>query len=264
MSQSFWILLACGFGLIVLIGILSNIKYRIFPSKFKKRRTVHFNFYEELNSRDALLILAADVINADGHFKKSELDYLTQYFKLNMGDEKARDAILKLQEIMQETYSLASACSTLKFATNLQNRLQIVQFLFGLASADGAYTPEEILEIDKIALLLGIPSSIYNPIKAMNMGTSTGYGGHQTYGGGYRSEGSSGYRSHTIDNDYKVLGIDSDASDDEVKKAYREMAKQYHPDKWAHKGEAERKEAEEKFARINDAYGRIKKSRGMG
>ena len=47
---------------------------------------------------------------------------------------------------------------------------------------------------------------------------------------------------------YAILGIDKNATDDEIKKAYRKMAKKYHPDI------NKTKEAEEKFKQINDAY----------
>ena len=49
---------------------------------------------------------------------------------------------------------------------------------------------------------------------------------------------------------YEVLGLQKGASDDEIKKAFRKMAKQYHPD--LHPGD---KEAEQKFKEINEAYG---------
>ena len=66
-----------------------------------------------------------------------------------------------------------------------------------------------------------------------------------------------------VDDAYTILGIDPSASDDEVKKAYREMAKKNHPDKVAYLGEDVRKAAEKKFQEINDAYDKIKKQRGM-
>ena len=53
---------------------------------------------------------------------------------------------------------------------------------------------------------------------------------------------------------YKVLGVAPDASDDEIKKAYRKMAAKYHPDKFATKSDQEKKNAEEKFKEINEAY----------
>jgi len=61
--------------------------------------------------------------------------------------------------------------------------------------------------------------------------------------------------------DYKVLEISSDATDEEVKKAYRKMANKYHPDKVSHLGDELQKLAEEKFKSVNDAYQTIKKQR---
>ena len=54
-----------------------------------------------------------------------------------------------------------------------------------------------------------------------------------------------------------------DATDAEVKKAYRAAAIKHHPDKVSHLGEDVRKAAEEKFAQVNEAYERIKKARGI-
>ena len=55
-------------------------------------------------------------------------------------------------------------------------------------------------------------------------------------------------------NYYEILGVDKNASDDEIKAAYRRLAKKYHPDLYTTKPEAERKEAEEMFKKINHAY----------
>ncbi len=58
---------------------------------------------------------------------------------------------------------------------------------------------------------------------------------------------------------YKVLGISRDATDDEVKKAYREMARKYHPDNYVNSPMSDL--AEEKMKEINQAYEEIQKSR---
>ena len=49
---------------------------------------------------------------------------------------------------------------------------------------------------------------------------------------------------------YEVLGVDKNATDEEIKKAYRKLAKKYHPDA----NPDNRKEAEAKFKEINEAY----------
>jgi molecular chaperone DnaJ len=56
---------------------------------------------------------------------------------------------------------------------------------------------------------------------------------------------------------YEVLGVPRGASDDEIKKAYRALAKQYHPDNFTDAGQRAR--AEEKMKEINAAYERIQK-----
>jgi DnaJ like chaperone protein len=66
-----------------------------------------------------------------------------------------------------------------------------------------------------------------------------------------------------VNSAYKILEIAPTASDEEVKKAYRKMAVKYHPDKVSHLGEEFQQKAKEKFQRVNEAYEKIKKERGM-
>jgi DnaJ like chaperone protein len=66
-----------------------------------------------------------------------------------------------------------------------------------------------------------------------------------------------------LESAYKVLGVSSSASDDEVKRAYRRLALEHHPDKVAALGEDIRRAAEQKFQRINEAKERIWKARGL-
>ena len=53
---------------------------------------------------------------------------------------------------------------------------------------------------------------------------------------------------------YEVLGVDKNASEDDIKKAFKKAAMKYHPDRFANATDAEKKDAEEKFKEINEAY----------
>ena len=61
---------------------------------------------------------------------------------------------------------------------------------------------------------------------------------------------------------YKVLGVSPDASDDEIKKAYRALARKYHPDNYNGSDLADL--AEEKMKEVNEAYDAVKKMREAG
>ena len=68
---------------------------------------------------------------------------------------------------------------------------------------------------------------------------------------------------NSLEEAYKVLEIESTATNDEVRAAYRRLALKHHPDKVATLGEDIKKAAEEKFQNINNAKEQIYKARGM-
>jgi len=78
--------------------------------------------------------------------------------------------------------------------------------------------------------------------------------------GNYQRQGNNGNFGYPINKDkyYSELEISKDASPEEIKKAYRKMAMKYHPDKAASLDEKTRKQYEEKFKRINEAYENLK------
>lgn len=71
------------------------------------------------------------------------------------------------------------------------------------------------------------------------------------------------YTDVTLQEAYRTLGIPSTATDDEVRKAYREMALRYHPDRVEAQGEAARQQAEKKFREITEARDIIFRARGL-
>lgn len=185
----------------------------------------------------SLLVLVAAVMKADERVLKSELDYVKRFFLKQFGSEKTKEHLQLLKEILKKDIPVQDVCLQIKAYTMYPARLQMLHLLFGVASADGEVHHTELNIIAQIASYLGISQVDYNSIKAMFF--------------------------KEVDGDYKILEIDKNVADQEVKKAYRKMIVKYHPDKISHLGDDFQKSAKEKFQKVQEAYENIKKKRGM-
>ncbi len=185
----------------------------------------------------SLLVLASVVIKSDGKVDQRELDYVRSQFTNMYGKERANSAFKLFNGIIKKEVSTRQVCIQVREHMSHSSRLQLVHFLFGIAKADGFVAKTEVETIRKIAGYLYINQHDFESIKAMFYSAS--------------------------DNAYKILEISKSATENEVKKAYRKMAKKYHPDKVSGLGEEHIKGAKEKFQNIQEAYEKIKKEKGF-
>lgn len=185
----------------------------------------------------SLLILASVVIKADGRQEQSELDFVRTQFVSMYGKERANQAFKLFKNISKQQIPTRKVCLQIREMMDHASRLQLLHFLFGIAKADGMVTDDEVSQIHMISGYLGLNSRDYGSIKAMFY--------------------------NSTDNAYEILEITKDAMDSEVKKAYRKMAKKYHPDKVIHLGAEHQKGAEEKFRQVQSAYEQLQKERGF-
>jgi DnaJ like chaperone protein len=185
----------------------------------------------------SLLVLMAAIMKSDGKILRSELDYVKNYLRHYLGEEKAREALIVLRDLIKKQIALTDVCHQIRINLNYDSRIQLLHLLFGLARADGQLSSGEISTISRIAGLLGISHSDYQAVMNMFFDNLEAY--------------------------YKILEISPSATDEEVKKAYRKMALRFHPDKVSHLGPEFQKAANEKFASVNNAYNKIKKERGF-
>lgn len=185
----------------------------------------------------SLLVLSAAVMRADESVKKAELDYVKRFFVKQFGVEQTREHMRTLRELMEKEIPVAEVCQRIRMSIQYPSRLQLLHYLYGIAQADGKVDKQEVGVIEEIASHLGIERKDMESIRAMF----------------YQSTESA----------YKILEVDPNASNEEIKKAYRKMAVKYHPDKVAHEGESVQNAAKEKFQKVQDAYERIRKERGF-
>ena len=195
------------------------------------------NTEEKRDFNVTLLVLSAAVMKADGNVKRSELDYVKRFFLQSFGQQRAENYIKMLREILQKDYDIREVSQQVGRYMDYSTRLQLLHYLFGIADADGVISDAELNVINMITSYMGITNSDFASVKAMFI--------------------------KETDSAYKILGIAPSATDEDVKKAYREMAKKNHPDLVSNLGDEVRQAAEKKFQEINAAYETIKKQRGL-
>ena len=199
------------------------------------------NYYtSKLSQNDfatALMILSAAVMKADGKILKSELDYVKKFFKQQFSAPLAARYITEFKDILQKNFVLNQVCSSINNSMPIRQRSLLLQYLFGIAQADGHVSDTEAKVIEQIASYFRITKTEFDQIKSLF----------------YKDVSSA----------FKVLGIEKNATDDELKKAYRKMAVKHHPDKYNQLGEEQQIAAKEKFQKIQEAYEQIKKERGL-
>jgi len=193
---------------------------------------------EERNSfLVSLLVLSSAVMKADGRIMKSELDYVKRFIIQNFGQEASVEATRILKDLLEKEVDINAVCSQIQRYMNPEARIQLLHYLTGIAQADGTVSTPELELLRHISATLGISRDESESIFAMF--------------------------DKGIDAAYQVLEIDKNATDEEVKKAYRRLAVKHHPDKVSNLGHDVQKAAEERFKSISEAYEKIKKDRGI-
>ncbi len=228
-----------GLALGSVVDSIGNVQVSTYGEpRTRRKRTYQRPQTQSGDFEVSLLILSSIVIKADGKQDQRELDFVRQHFVSMYGKERANHAFKLFKNISsQPNISTRQVCLQIKQMMDHPSRLQLLHFLFGIAKADGLVTENEVRQIYTIAGYLGISASDFESIKAMFYSDS--------------------------ENAYKILEITKTATDSEIKKAYRRMAKKYHPDKVIHLGEEHQKGAKEKFRQVQEAYEQLQKERGF-
>ena len=181
-------------------------------------------------------MLSAAFIKADGKVTSAEISKLREFFARNFGAVAADEAERIVNELVKKDFNVYEVCAQVRSNMNYSQRMQLYHYLVSLGACDGLVQCE-IQLLENIADAIGLQKADAESIMAQ-----------------FKPDN---------DKNYKILEISPDATNDEVKKAYRRMAVKYHPDKVATLGEDIQKAAEEKFKAVSQAYDAICKERGM-
>lgn len=197
----------------------------------------------------SMLVMASYIIRADGRIMHSEMEFVRRFLRTTFGETAVKEGeqillnLFEQRKQMDKQNPLAFK-NTIRdcgrqIAANLtyEERLQLLVFLAEIAKSDGNVCTAEIEALKEVAQYMGLSAAEVESM--LNLGGSS------------------------LDEAYKVLEITPDATNDEVRAAYRRLALKHHPDRVAMLGDDIKKAAEEKFQNINNAKEQVYKARGM-
>lgn len=194
----------------------------------------------------SLMVLAAHIIKADGKIMHSEMELMRRFLRSTFGEVGAHDGeqiLLRLFEYRKREgehawhRQIMDSCGEMQSGMEWEHRQQLMAFLCEVAKADGHVDASEVEALQEVAVAMGLPADIVSQMLSLG--------------------------SDSLDDAYAVLGITAEATDAEVRAAYKKMALQHHPDRVATLGDDVKAAATRKFQEINAAKDRIFKARGM-
>ena len=191
----------------------------------------------------AAFSMLAKVVKADGRIAREELDAIEQYmrYELKLDPQSQRVAVNIFQTALESSQSVDDFAG--QFYQQFKNQPQLLEFMVDLllriAVADKALSPDEEQLILRVVRVFQMNDTVFNHLRSKY--------------------------AQDVNQYYAVLGCSVDDSNDEIKKRYRALVREYHPDTITSKGLPEEftKFAEEKFREIREAYEHIKNERQM-
>jgi DnaJ like chaperone protein len=196
----------------------------------------------QVNFLTCLIGLSISVAGAGGTVKASHVEAMKRFFRQNFpfpaADQELIQRIIDGMYAERDRIDVQGLCAYYAAVSTGEGRLLLLHLLFEIARADAegiSRTEEELIR--RIAAALGIGEGAFRQVRAE-----------------YAREASGAFA---------ILGVSPDASTEEVRKAYRNLAIQNHPDRVANLGPEFVKVAEEKFKRIQQAYEEIRREKGF-
>ena len=270
------------------IQIIANHHLGILSYDYQNILSFFKNKYEQkkynTEFRDSILQLLARVMKADGKQMKCELDRVKATIRRYYQTEEERLAALKqFQSIINDKKkaNVIKLCNIINQKFDYAAKSELIMELLAVAYADDNFSEIEASTINKIVTNLVISRKEFKSIKNIfrkkyNQGEYKYDENRNEYNESNENKKKDENKNRSKSNSnrsksgnisvseaYDILGVESNASDAEVKKAYRVLAMMYHPDKVSSLGDEAIRQATESMKQINAAWDVVKEARGM-
>ncbi|OMH32162.1 co-chaperone DjlA [Motiliproteus sp. MSK22-1] len=210
---------------------------------------------------EATFSVMGKVAKADGRVTEQEITYAREVMnRMNLSEEKRREAISLFSKGKEADYDIGSTLAPLARLIRFRPEVKqmFVEIQLQAAFADGQVSQAELMVVQDVCSTLQISyqdlQQILHRCRAEQAFNQQSYYGHQA---GHVNE------AELLKEAYGVLGVDENVEDAELKRAYRKLMSQHHPDKLIAKGLPEEmmQLAKEKTQELQAAYDRIREYR---
>ena len=215
-----------------------------------------------------LFALAGAIAKSDGRVSEQEIAATENLMtRMQLTPEQRAGAIERFNAGKQSDFAANGAIDELRDWAGGRRDLGflLLDLLLDIVYAEGPLEPNKFALVRKLCWSLGVHERELAALAAMRGYASAAWGapGDSAWQGAYRNGGSAGTRTPPGKDPYAVLGINRDASEREIKRAYRKLISQHHPDKLGDVPDELKRRAEERAREINAAYERIQGERGF-
>ncbi len=214
-----------------------------------------------------LFTLLGAVAKSDGRVSEQEIAIAERLMtRMGLDAEQRRQAVASFNVGKQPEFDVTPTIAALRNWVGLRrdHAFPVLDVVIETVLAEGNPPPEKMAILHQLAFALRISDMELMALMAMK-GYAWNAGGSRSHGRAYGTGG--GYvppqRAPQGPDPYAVLGIDRNADDRAIKRAYRKLISEHHPDRLGDLPEDMRKRAEARASEINAAYDRIKEQRGF-
>lgn len=230
-------------GILLFIAIFWGFTYWI-----QKRVATYEQSQSESHNRFVWLLvqILTRIAQIDGQITRDEVQTIQRFFQYNLHYTQTQMLWVKemIKEATASTQTLDSLLQEFKGTFAYEPRLILLELIYQVLYTKSRVPQEELQIARNIANFLEISSYDQRIIEAKFI---------------YRQQQAATTSQSMAERYYAVLGLEPGADMEMVKKAYRKLSMQYHPDKVSHLGDEFKAVAEEKMKEINQAYDYFKK-----
>ncbi|MDF1614790.1 DnaJ domain-containing protein [Desulfurivibrio dismutans] len=245
------LLLGLGIVLLGAIGALWSFTWYV-------RRKIRLYEQSQTESHNLFVYLLVHILiriaQLDGEVSRAETAAISDFFRTQLRYNHQQMLWVKglIKEAMASQLTLNDLLNEFRRRFGYEPRLILLELIYRVMYVKEV-SPRELQTLQQIADFLEISPYDHQAIRAR----------YQAGGRPGSTPGSFRYADQEA-RYYQALGLEPGADFEQVKSAYRNLSKQYHPDKVNHLGEEFKKVAEEKMKEINEAYQYLKKRQEQG